>query len=118
MSGNSYDGVGLQRAWKARAVISDAAQEKERCQKRIMKETDLFSTIHHSYKKNRTLFVKARVRDVAVAERDERLNELDVKSCMEIFFFRSVKGRESVRLRSSPEASLVRDCGGLTAMQG
>lgn len=51
-----------------------------------MKETDLFSTIHHSYKWNRTLFVKARVRDVAVAERDERLNELDVKSCMEIFF--------------------------------
>lgn len=78
-------GLDSKGAWKARAVISDAAQEKERCQKRIMKETDLFSTIHHSYKWNRTLFVKARVRDVAVAEKDERLNELDIKSCMEIF---------------------------------
>lgn len=79
-------GLDSKGAWKARAVISDAAQEKERCQKRIMKETDLFSTIHRSYKWNRTLFVKARVRDVAVAERDERLNELDIKPCMEIFF--------------------------------
>lgn len=79
-----------------------------------MKETDLFSTIHHNYKWNRTLFVKARVRDVAVAEKDERLSELDIKSCMEMFF-KSAKGRESVRLRYCPEASLVKDCGGLTA---
>lgn len=71
-----------------------------------MKETDLFSIIHHSYKWNRTLFVKARVRDVAVAERDERLNELYIKSCMEIFF-RSAKGGEFVRLRCCPEASLA-----------
>lgn len=78
-----------------------------------MKETDLFSTIHHSYKWNRTLFVKARVRDVAVAKRDERLNELDVKSCMEIFL-RSAKGGESARLRYCPEAFLVKYCGGLT----
>lgn len=72
-----------------------------------MKETDLFSTIHHNYKWNRTLFVKARVRDVAVTERDERLNELDIKSCVELFF-RSAKGGESVRLRCCPEASLVK----------
>lgn len=75
-----------------------------------MKETDLSSTIHHSYKWNRTLFVKARVRDVAVAERDERLNELDIKSCMEIFL-KSAKGGKSVRLKCCPEASLVKDWG-------
>lgn len=39
-----------------------------------MKESDLFSTILHGYKWSRTLFLKARVRDVAVVETEERLN--------------------------------------------
>lgn len=47
--------------------------------KRIMKESDLFSSILQGYKWSRTLFVKARVRDVAIAE-TERLSELDIKS--------------------------------------
>lgn len=72
-----------------------------------MKESDLFSTILHGYKRSRTPFVKARVRDVAVPETEKRLNELDIKSVYRNLF-RSPKERESVRLRCCPEASLVK----------
>lgn len=51
-----------------------------------MKESDLFSTILHGYKRSRTPFVKARVRDVAVYETEERLNELDIKSVVQKSF--------------------------------
>lgn len=45
-----------------------------------MKESDLFRTIFYGYKWSRTLFVKAKVRDIAVAETKERMNDLNRKS--------------------------------------
>lgn len=54
------------------------------------------------------LFVKARVRDVPVAETEERLNELDKKSSVWKSFQKGEASGESVRLRCCPEASLVK----------
>ena len=80
----------------------------EKCESRIMKESDLISTILHGYKWSRTLFDKARVRDVAVAETEERLNELDIKT----FVWKSFQNWEaegkSVRMRRHLEASIVK----------
>ena len=72
-----------------------------------MKESDLFSTILHSYKCSRTLFAKARVSDVAVVKTEERLNELDMKYSVWKSFQKCKEG-ESVRLRRCPEAPLVK----------